>query len=213
MSPERMALPRGVVAFRALPGSAPAGPAAATPSGCVPLPALALKEVQRRAFERGREVERERAAEEIAHLLAKVEEAVAALDAMRAAERAECARFAVEVATAVAAELVGAAAASGAHDVARGAEAMLEEALPGLGGGPIELAAHPADLDALSEWAGRKAPPATTGRLRLVPDPDLPRGSCRLRAGGAEILADPRLRLATIAGRLRALAEAAPVDA
>jgi flagellar biosynthesis/type III secretory pathway protein FliH len=167
-----------------------------------------LKEVQRKAFERGRRYEREQVAAEVGALLARLEESVQALDAMRAAEKADAARFAVEIATAVVEELVGSAIRTGAHDAGRLAASMLEEALPGIGAGPIELAVNPADRDALADFATRGAPPAVIGRLQIVSDPALPRAACRLRASGAEIVADPRLRLAAVAARMRAIAEA-----
>jgi flagellar biosynthesis/type III secretory pathway protein FliH len=203
-----MVLPKGIVALRALP-AAPPGP----PAGGFALRACELKDLQRRAFERGRAFEREHAVLALQGLLAGLEGAIKALDELRAAERRDVAQFAVLVALAAAEELVGSAVRSGGHDVRGLVDAMLEEALPGIGQGPVEVAVNPDDLGALTGLAGPEAPPELSGRVRVAGDPALPRAACRVRAGGAEILSDPRLRLAAMAERLRAVADRERPDA
>lgn len=209
MSRERMALPRGIVAFRAVP----AGDAEAAATRCVPLAPVELKEIQRRAFERGRVVEREELAARLGTLLEQLASAAQALDAARKADRDHLARFGVEVAMAAAGSLVGAAVLAKTHDVRAQVGLLLEEALPGVGPGPLQVAVNPADLQALSDLTGQGGPPATLGRLTLAGDPDLPQGACRIRAEGGEFLADPKVRLVAMADRLRALAAAEHVDA
>jgi flagellar biosynthesis/type III secretory pathway protein FliH len=213
MCPERMTLPRGIVALRAVPsgGEAPQGGGAEPP--CVPLRPLEIKEIQRRAFERGRDVERERVAERLGSLVASLESSVKALEEARTREREELASFGVELAVAVAEHLVGTAIRAGTHDVRRLVDLLLEEALPGLGQAPLQLAVNPADLDALGDIGSGKDPRAHAGRIHLVADAELPRAACRIRAGGAEILADPKVRLAAIAEKLRAIAAAERPDA
>jgi flagellar biosynthesis/type III secretory pathway protein FliH len=210
MCPERMTLPRGIVALRPLApaGSAAAGGEAARKEACVQVPPPELKEIQRRAFERGQARERETFTGALAGLLESLAEAGAKLDAMRAEERRNLARFGVEVAMAVARHVVGTAVAAGSHDPKALVEALLEEALPGLGTGPLQVAVSPADLTALEDFAGAGAPASVAGRIRVVADPALPRAACRIRSGGAETLADPEMRLAAIGEKLRALAGA-----
>ena len=125
---------------------------------------------------------------------------------MRAEERRNLARFGVEVAMAVATHVVGSAVLAGSHDVKALVEALLEEALPGLGNGSLQVAVNPADLEALGDFAGAGAPASVAGRIRVVSDPALARAACRIRSGGAEILADPAMRLAAIGEKLRSLA-------
>jgi flagellar biosynthesis/type III secretory pathway protein FliH len=209
MCPEKVALPRGLVALRAVP-SGPAAVAGSAPEGCVQVPPTELKEIQRRAFERGRACEREAFADRLAGLLGGLADARQAVDAMRAEERRNLARFGVEVALAVAKSVVGRAVDAGAHDVKALVDSLLEEALPGLGTGPLQVAVSPADLAALGDFAGAGAPASVAGRVQVVSDPALPRAACRIRSGGAEILADPALRLAAIGEKLRALAGAEP---
>jgi flagellar biosynthesis/type III secretory pathway protein FliH len=208
MCPERMALPRGIVALRAArPAGSPG--AVAAEERCVPVPPLELKEMQRRAFERGRACERAEFGEKVAGLLENLAAAGAKLDAMRDEDRRNLSRFGVEVAMAVAEHVVGAAVAASVHDPKALALALLEEALPGLGNGPIQVSVNPADLEALGDFAGAGAPTAVAGRIQVIADPELLRAACRIRSGGAEVLADPALRLAAIGEKLRSIAASA----
>jgi flagellar biosynthesis/type III secretory pathway protein FliH len=206
-----MALPRGIVALRAVPAGGPAG-AEGAPPRCVPLAPPELKEIQRRAYERGRAVEKEELAARLGSLLDQLASAAQALDAARKADREHLARFGVEVAMAAAGTLVGAVVQSKTHDVRAQVDLLLEEALPGIGPGSIQIAVNPADLQALSDLTGPGGPPAIAGRLTITGDPELPQGACRIRAEGGEFLADPEVRLAAIAERLRTMAAAEHAD-
>jgi flagellar biosynthesis/type III secretory pathway protein FliH len=212
MSRERMAMPRGIVALRAV-AAPPPGSAPAEAPRCIPLAPLELKEIQRRAFERGRAVEREELAARLGALLAALAASAGELDAARSADRGHLARFGVEVALAAAGDLVGSAVKSREHDVRAQVSALLEEALPGIGPGAIQVAVNPADLEALSDLCGPGVPPAVAGRVVLAGDAGLAPGACRIRADGGEFLADPQVRLAAIADRLRAVAAAERPDA
>jgi flagellar biosynthesis/type III secretory pathway protein FliH len=205
-----MPLPKGIVALRLAP-SAPGGEGPPE-TRCVPLAPLEIKEIQRRAFDRGRACEREELGARLAGLLQGLSASLEALDERRRKDREELARFGVDLALAVAESLVGRALAAGAHDARRLAETLLEEALPGLGAGALEIAVNPADLEAVRDL-GREGASAAPGRLRVVGDAALPRAACRIRAGGAEVLADPGLRLQAIAERLRGLAAGEAPDA
>jgi flagellar biosynthesis/type III secretory pathway protein FliH len=207
-----MALPRGIVALRAVPPNPP-GAGEAAPARCVPLAPQELKDIQRRAFERGRAVEREELAGRLGSLLEELASAAQALDAARKADREHLARFGVEVAMAAAATLVGSAILARTHDVRAQVDLLLEEALPATGPGSIQVAVNPADLEALSDLTGPGGPPAVAGRLTLAGDPPLPQGACRIRAEGGEFLAEPKVRLAAIAARLRTMAASEHPDA
>jgi flagellar biosynthesis/type III secretory pathway protein FliH len=211
MCPERMALPRGIVALRAI-ASGP--PQEGDPgSRCVPLSPVELKDIQRRAFERGRTVERDELAASLGTVLARIADAAALLESARRADREYLGRFGVEVALAAASQIVGAAVASKEHDVRAQVEALLEEALPATGPGALQIAVNPADLETLSSLAGPGGPPGLAGRLTLAGDASIAPGACRIRAGGAEFLADPKARLVAIADRLRTMAASEHPDA
>lgn len=201
MSPERLTVPRGVVALRVVPAHA-AGTAAAPV--CVPLPPFEIKEIQRRAFERGQAVAHAALDAQLGKLMAALDRAVADLGAARLRDHAELESFGVELAMTVAAQVVGEAVRTGACDVRALAMSVIEEALPGLGAGEVRLLVNPEDLASLGAFASSRD--SREGRIRVAADPDVGRGGCRLEAAGAEVIADPKARLAAIAERLRAVA-------
>src|SRR5436853_2863401 len=106
MCPERPAFPRGIVALRAVPPSGAAGHASSE-QRCVPVPPRELKEIQRRAFERGQACERAAFSDKLAALLGNLADVAKMLDVAREQDRTHLARFGVEVAMAVAEQVVG----------------------------------------------------------------------------------------------------------
>jgi flagellar biosynthesis/type III secretory pathway protein FliH len=212
MSRDRVALPRGIVALRVLPADGAAPAPAAMSSGCVPMPPLELKELQRRAFDRGQAVERDALGSRLGALMTGLERAIAELGEARARDRAELAAFGVDLAMAVAARVVGDAIQAGRHDVVGLVESVLDEARPGLGSAPVQVFVHPADFDALAEFPAARER-ACGDRIHVAADPAVTRGGCRIEAGGAEVLADPIARLGAIGERLRSVADGERRDA
>ena len=154
MNARRVVLPRGLVSVRQrmeAAAPAPAVPAAqpalavdaAPPAG---IAAQELKTLQRRAFERGREVERAAATEAVGRAAHELAEAARRLRAEREADRAELEDFAVRLACAIAEELTGSLVDRNLHDARAMVRRVLEEILPELRGAEATLEAHPEDL-------------------------------------------------------------------
>ncbi|HYC76230.1 MAG TPA: FliH/SctL family protein [Planctomycetota bacterium] len=216
MSRERLSLPAGVVAFRAAPArpgsvatpdgagasgaAAPAAPQTAAPAAGVTAPEL--KEMQRRAFERGVAFARHKFAERLDAALAAVDASRRELEASRAAERPAVAAFAVELAVGLAEEMTGCTLRAGRHDVRAAVEAAVAEALPTAAGAPLIAHLNPEDLAEL-EQAVAVRPLQAAADATLRGDPTLRRGACRVTCGGAELLCDPHDRLRAAAARLR----------
>ncbi len=223
MSHERLILPRGLVSFRAAPTSVPAPaagaqPAAAPSAVAPPAPGLSvaeLKDLQRRAFERGCEFERKNLDSRFNAMIVDLERAAEALAHQREDERKLTAQFAVEVALGVAEILVGNAVRQSAHDVKKMVDTVLHEAVPSIGDQAVIVALNPADLAELevvraqSRASGGEAANALSdswSRVRLHADAGVPRAGCQVRAGGAELSTDVHARLSVIGERLRAMA-------
>ncbi len=225
MSLERLVIPRGLVAFRAPAAPAPVGtptPAPVQSGTAGGLSVGELKDLQRRAFERGCEFERRAIATRFSGLLVSLERAIEQLEHDRATDRAACATFAVEVALGVADQLVGSAVRDGAHDVRKIVETLLHEALPALGDAALVVALNPADLSDLEALRaqtggdGRRAESplgGAGGRVQMVADAVVPRAGCLIRAAGAELSTDVQIWITAIAKRLRAVAREDGKDA
>lgn len=211
MSRERLTLPAGLVSFRAAaPKAAPGAPAApAAPPAEVPatggaggLSVAELKELQRRAFERGAAAARAELAAKFDAAFADLRRAKEACERERRAERDAAGPFAVELALGLADEVVGATLRDGRHDVRGLVETAVDEALPLADGSPLVAELHPEDLARLEQILALR--PLAAGAVVLRANPSAPRGSCRVAAGGAEVACDPAERMRAAAARVRA---------
>jgi flagellar biosynthesis/type III secretory pathway protein FliH len=206
MSRERLTIPAGVVAFRAAPAAgAPSQKNVESPAAAGGLTALELKDLQRRAFERGVETARAEAAEAFGGLLDALRGAVDDLFAARKIEREAMQGFAVELAIGLAEEMTGAALRDGRHDLRALVESAAAEALPFVDDAATTAYLSPDDLSAVEQLVALR--PLSIGRdATFRADPSLPRGACRVVCGGAQVTCDPSERLKTAAKRLRDLA-------
>jgi flagellar assembly protein FliH len=210
-APVRPATTPGAVAAPA----AAAAPASAanggdpTPSAAAALlaslSAAELKDLQRRAYERGADLTRGELAQRFDRAMADLERTRAALEEERRALREAAGGFVVELALGLAEEMLGAALRDGRHDVRALVEAATKEALPIADAGPLTASLHPDDLAEL-EQALALRPLSLARDVELRADPALKRGACRVSSGGAEVSADPAERFKTAAARVRAAA-------
>ncbi|MAG55206.1 MAG: hypothetical protein CMJ83_02840 [Planctomycetes bacterium] len=228
MSRRQVVVPRGLVAVRRRdePGAASV-PTPRTPEGGAPdadaedtpeanpvgapkppaanraLPALDLKAVQRKAFERGRE-----------HALAEVSATVDAASATmcsaanrlaqaRVNDRSELTEFVVRLACTIAEELTASVVDAEQHDVRGLVKRVLDSVLPELAGEPVTLSGHPEDLGVLPQSL-------TEDGLTLKPDPTFARGAFRVTGGDAEMYSGISERLEQMRERLLSEAEHGP---
>lgn len=206
MSLERVRLPRGVVSLytaecAAEPSRAPIQGVA--PRGTEParvgIAASEVKALQAHAFERGRALERTTSTDS---LNAAAQALTAAVDHLRAQQQREMEAaedFARRLAVAAITELTGAVLARDSHEVRTLVRRILEEALGGQQAGEVQLAGHPDDLARLPKDFCSSCTEAT---VKLVPDADLPRGSFRVHAEGAEFMSSLTQRLRVMQERL-----------
>ncbi|MEZ6195538.1 MAG: hypothetical protein R3F20_07395 [Planctomycetota bacterium] len=135
-----------------------------------------IKELQRRAFERGRQVEREAARQPLARICSGLEKLVAETEARTAADRTRVEEFAVSLAMAVAERLTHALVDAHAHDV----NAMVHDLLASTGvdeGSEIRLIMNPEDRGRLEEYG----PGSPLEGVAIEVDPALPLGDMALR--------------------------------
>lgn len=203
MSPERVRLPRGVVALRPAavaeevqvqPVSLPqdAGPRAGIAKD-------AVKALQVHAYERGRSVEKSESGALLQAAAAKLEECVTGLRAAQQRELEAAEVFARRLAVVAITELTGAVIARDSHEVRTLVRRILDDALGGQQAGDVQLAGHPEDLARLPKDFSASF---TGVAVKLVPDPELARGSFRVHAEGAEFLSDLAHRLNLVQERL-----------
>lgn len=171
---------------------APERPRRSRPASRSSVPLLDVKAVQRRAYERGREVEREEAGALLQRAVEELRSTAAMLEAARRREAAEVAEFAVELACSMAEELVGRVMAEDRHHVRDMVKQVLEAALPDMEAGTASLRGHPDDVGRLGRHFGEGPP------VRLVPDRNLERGTFLVEAGEVEFHASVRERLAAM---------------
>lgn len=113
-----------------------------------------LKEIQRRAFERGQAVERERGSKSFAAIAETLKRQLAEESARRAADRARVEEFAARLALMVAEKLVHRSLAAQDHDVAGLVTELLAELGPAAEGG-MKLRLSPSDHKLLLDAAAR----------------------------------------------------------
>ena len=209
MSRKSVVLPRGLVAVRPrvaiesaaidVGGADSEGvPSSATelPSRSA-LPAIDLKAVQRRAYERG-----------VAHALEQkggvydgacdaMAQAASSLREARNRDAQLLSDFAVRLACSIASELVATTVDAEEHDVRGMVRRVLEDAMPDLGTGEVTLEGHPEDLALLPSDLSHGAK-----TVNPQPDPALPRGAYRVVGGDAEFYSGLSERLDAIRDRL-----------
>jgi flagellar biosynthesis/type III secretory pathway protein FliH len=163
-----------------------------------------LKEIQRRAFERGQAVERERGSRAFAALCAELREQVAAQAAAREDDRRRVEEFATRLALVVAEKLTFATIDAASHDVAGLVRTLLGEL-----GAPAEetvrIRLSPGDHGLLLESAARGE--LNIEGLEISPDQALQSGSAVLATDEVEYWSDLNDRIERLRGI--ALAEAA----
>jgi hypothetical protein len=186
------------------PASEPAGnPAVADTTrvgkAAVRIPALDLKLVQRRAYERGRAQVIEEAGSTMAAAVSTLEAAAADLIETRKKDREALVAFSVDLACALAEELLLMVVDREEHDVRGMARRVLDQVMPEAGGSEIRLEGNPEDLALLTLPEGA----ADGGGVRLVPCPALPRGSFRARTADMDYRAGLKERLAAMRAALQ----------
>jgi len=202
MSPKQCVLPRGLVSLRkaASPPSMASGEAEETAPdpalhSAIPLRALDLKTVQRRAYERGRSVALAETAETVTAAARTLSLSAQALAEARSKDGPDLESFAVRLACVVAGELVGKVVDAEDHDVRTIVRRVLGEVLPDLEVDAITLLGHPDDLAML--------PGGLAGdEVETRADATLQRGSFRVVGDDTELYAGLSERLEEMKGRL-----------
>ncbi|MCB9834128.1 MAG: hypothetical protein H6807_16825 [Planctomycetes bacterium] len=114
-----------------------------------------LKELQRRAFERGQAVEREHGSRAFAALCARLEAQARTQTEARENDRRRLEEFATRLALMVAEKLTYSRIATGEHDVAAMVRELLGELGPAAEGAPVKLRLFPGDHALVLEAAAR----------------------------------------------------------
>lgn len=159
-----------------------------------------IKELQRRAYERGVTTERERISNTVEKILSGV-----ASDVRTSLERAESDRagmeeFAVRLATVVAEKLVGRVLDEGSHDVVAMVRDVLEDIVEADRKQGVTVRLNPEDESTLRSAISDGT--FSGEGLDIVGDPRLDRGSFAVVAGECELMADMTDRLEKLRGRL-----------
>ncbi len=159
-----------------------------------------MKEVQRRAFERGVAVERERHATLIRDMVATVSEQSAQLSAALQADREKIESFAVQLALHIAEDLTRTLVDRSEYDVL----AMVRDLIGELEDGPVQdqliLKLHPVDHAVLLEAAAGGE--IHLDELEVVPDESLPKASPKLIGGDIQYFANLHDRMTQLRNRL-----------
>lgn len=202
MSRKSVVLPKGLVALRPRMSSSDAGTQATVEESVETgtrhaLPAIDLKAVQRKAYERGFEhaLEQKGAAYDAA--TSALVQAASVLQDARSKDAAALSEFAVRLACSIAEDLVATTIDEEAHDVRGMARRILDEAMPDLGGGEVTLEGHPDDLALLPNDLRHG-----TTMVHPHPDPSAPRGTFRVVGGDAEFYSRISDRLDAIRDRM-----------
>jgi flagellar biosynthesis/type III secretory pathway protein FliH len=136
-----------------------------------------IKDLQRRAFERGVAVEREQWTKKIEKLAAQVSSHVQSSIMQRTASTGEIEEFAVRLALVIAEDLTRAAVDESRHDV----RAMVAEVVAEIGGRGVpkrlEIRMHPDDHAHLVAAMAEKPAERSWAEATLIPDSSLARGS------------------------------------
>ncbi len=156
-----------------------------------------LKEIQRRAFERGRSLEREQGSRAFAALCEELQAQLAAQNAAREADRRRVEEFAARLALAVAEKLTFTTIDSAAHDVAGLVRTLLSE-LGTAAEETVRIRLSPGDHGLLLETAARGE--LSTEGLEITADQDLGPGSAVLATDEVEYWSDLNDRIERLRG-------------
>lgn len=169
-------------------------------------PRLDIKELQRRAFERGVALERQQSSTLLHGIAQQLETAAREIEQRRAQDRAAVEEFSVKLGMMVAQRLVGTTIEEGRHDPAAMVREIIDAAVPDAVDGPVRVLVHPDDhVRLLSIDEGTEEPlPAA---VELVPEPAMERGSFRVEYGDNEYWSHMNERIAALSARLLQEAE------
>lgn len=207
MSQAQLFIPKSLVSLRAQADAASTPERASEPSSGADAGAPAektttafdVKAIQRKAFERGREVEAEQSTNVLRRAATTLQQEAEALRGARASDAAQVEEFCIQLAHVLAEHVVGRMVDLEQHDVRATARRILDDALPDLDAPEVTMFAHPNDLALLPDGFGAEGGgPA----IRVAPDPRLARGSFRVQAQGAEYYSGISERLAEAKDRL-----------
>jgi len=175
----------------------------------VPLILTDVKEMQRKAFERGREVERKESGDLLRAAASHLAEAFHDLHRARLSDAAELGDFAVKLACVVAEALTGRIVEADEHDVRGLVDKVLAEALPEMKDDEIRLYGHPEDVSRLALHFERSD---LSPRITLVPDQRMKRGEYCLRGGEVEFYSGIHERLEAMRMKLLEAVERSDVS-
>lgn len=146
----------------------------------------------------------------IQELLASLSQAVGELELRRQESLADMQQGCVELAIAVASQVVHTAVEAGQFNI----EGLVKQALDRLhADGPVTVRLHSADLKLLHERTSGLSPPwMNEDTLRLRPDDSLPRGTCRAEDRQYGVLYEIQLQLADIRRHLLESLEDAQIE-
>lgn len=155
-----------------------------------------IKEIQRRAFERGVEVERAKYSTTLSQILGLVQGQAIELDARMNADREKIEGFAVRLALEIAENLTRSIIDAEAHDVVKMVKDMMNEVDPDTKARGVTLKLHPRDHAAVVEAA--QATQISLEDIEVVSDSSTALGSPMLKGGDTHYYADMTERLAEI---------------
>lgn len=147
------------------------------PEGDAPKARSHIKDLQRRAFERGVAVEREQWTKRVDAFLKGAEARLLAVETARTQDLARIEDFAVRLALYAAERITGAMVDAGHHNVKR----LVEDALAEIGAAKttarIEVRLHPDDHHQIVAGLAERGAPRVFERVTLMPDAAQKRGS------------------------------------
>ena len=152
--------------------------AASTPA--LRLPIGNIKEVQRLAFQRGREAALEEVQDVVLSAVAELRSTVADLQSSRESERARLSEFAIKLSCCIAEKLTARVISAGEHNVQELVNRILQELYPDGVAARVALRGHPLDIDALRDYVAQDGNPD----LQLVPDGSVAKASFHVEAEG-----------------------------
>jgi hypothetical protein len=194
MSREAEVLPvpvnRRLVSVR-LRADAPARPAPEDPR----IPATEVKELQRKAFERGRAVEAAEWTHRFSKLLEQLGRAQRSLEEAREEDRRDAETFAARLAALAAEKLLRVLVDDGRYDVVSMVRAVLDEIGFAASGPGVKVRMHPDDHAALAAALRAEPGQVFAGGIEWAADPAVPKASFDVSAGGTEFYAHLAERL------------------
>ncbi|WP_075095812.1 FliH/SctL family protein [Planctomyces sp. SH-PL14] len=133
--------------------------------------------------------------EDLRPLLMGLEETVREFEERRQQSLGELQQLAVELAVAVASHVIAKAVEAEQFDVT----GLVQRLIDRLGlEAPLRVSLHPRDLQLFNAQIARDPATWKDRQLTLIPDPSLPRGSCRGEAPQGSVLSDASLHLAEL---------------